>query len=228
MRLKTLLATLLFIPLLSFANNDDSIEIFSSNNTEEISLETAFNRLAGTDQQALRSSITQFLQQHHVEQGEVHNLLGAYQMQSDKKITGDNTESFYTSPLQHFSKKKIFLLAAELSQRLRQESVAVFIPESHLATATGDVILVFRSDKPTITTILHEIQEKLPASYNTAFSLHLINVKQGYKQARVAEIEWLGSKINPDIIRNTFPNERVIFHEGTAYLVFKDGKVQQL
>jgi hypothetical protein len=208
-----------------FAASPHAVEIFASNNTGEISVETAYKRLEGQPQRDLKNSIIDILQSKHIEQGRFVSILGVYQM-ADKNLTGDNTELFYASPLQHFFKEEIFALAAKLLSALQQESIAVFFPDEH--AVDGDVYVIFKSQPPLIKNIIKIIHEKLPANYAAAFSLHLEDNKVEFDQARVKEIEWLGSKIDLKIIKKAFPAADLLARHGKAYLVYKDGRIEDL
>ena len=52
-----------------FAGNTHSSEFFASNNTKEIDLQTAYNRLTGIEQSHLQNSMINIMQKNHVEQG---------------------------------------------------------------------------------------------------------------------------------------------------------------
>lgn len=219
----------IFFSTSSFSNNNSekrSIEFFASNNTNEIDLQTAFNRLKGNEQQELQNEMIDILQKEHMEQGKFEDLLGTYQMASDQNITADNSEIFITSSYQQISTEKVFDLAKELANSLKQESVAVFIPSQE--PVIGDTILNFRSHNYTINEVIKIIHEKLPMHYSQAFSLHLNNTCSNFDNATVKEIEWLGSKIKPDEIQKSFPLEEISYHYGKAYLVFKNGQKEQL
>jgi len=221
-----LISILLSIPTVSCATSSLSVEFFASNNTHEIDVKTAYERLAGQAQQELNDNLIQVLQTNHIEQGKLEAVLGAYQMASDKNMTSDNTEIFYASPLQNFSNKQVFTLAAQLANALNQESVAIFIPADQ--SATGDIIVTFKSQKPGIAEAINKIREKLPASYAAAFSLHVSHECQGFNNVKVTEIEWLGSRANIEEIKKAFPGETISSHQGQAYLVYKDGQAESL
>ena len=221
-----LISFLLSMSTISYASSNLSVEFFASNNTNEIDMKTAYERLQGKAQRELSDNLIQVLQSNHIEQGKLEDVLGVYQMSSDKNMTSDNTEIFYASPMQHFSNKQIFSLAAQLANALSQESVAVFIPSDH--SVTGDIIVTFKTQKPGIAEIVNKIREKLPASYATAFSLHLSSECQGFNNAKVTDIEWLGSSANIDEIKKAFPEENISSHQGQTYLVYKNGQTEAL
>ena len=221
-----LISILLSVSTISYAASSLPVEFFASNNTHEIDVKTAYERLAGKAQRELSDNLIQVLQSNHIEQGKLEDILGVYQMASDKNMTSDNTEIFYASPLQNFSNQQIFSLAAQLANTLNQESVAVFIPSNQFAV--GDIIVTFKSRKLGIAETVNKIHEKLPASYATAFSLHLSSECQGFNNAKVSEIEWLGSKANIDEIKKAFPGESISSHQGQAYLVYKNGQTEAL
>lgn len=212
---------MLSITTISYAANSSTIEFFSSNNTHEIDVEKAYERLVSKAQHNLKNSTIDVLQNNHIEQGKFENILGMYQMTSDKNMTGDNTEIFYASPLQNFSDTQVFSLAAQLANTLNQESVAVFI--SSTQSTIADIIVKFTSQKPGVTETINMIREKLP-TYATAFSLHLSNKHSGFNNAKVTEIEWLGSKVNINEIKKAFPQENISSNQGQAYLVYKNGQ----
>lgn len=201
-----------------------TIEFYISNNTHEITVEEAYKRLIGKAQHELKASTIDILQKNHIEQGKLENILGTYEMASDKNITGDNTEIFHASPLQNFSQNQIFSVATELANTLQQESIAVFIPTKQYTIA--NIAVNFRSHQPNITETIALVREKLPA-YSTAFSLHLSNKHSGFNNARVTEIEWLGN-ININEIQKAFPQEKISYHYGQAYLVYKNGHIELL
>lgn len=219
---------MLIISMFFIANmaNAASIEFFASNNTGEINIKTAYERLFAKPQQVLINDFINTLQTNHVEQGRLEGILGIYQMKNDKNITSDNTEIFYASPLQNFSNKQIFAIAAQLANSLNQESVAVFIPAEQ--SNGGEVIVTIKSQKLSIVEAVDAIKKKLPQSYANAFSLHLNQQTKYFKGAKVTEIEWLGSNINIEDIKKAFPDENIVFNQGQAYLVYKDGRAEAL
>jgi hypothetical protein len=208
------------------ANDKGSVEFFVSNNTGEIDLQTAFNRLKGNEQQALQDEIINIMQQENVEQGKFVDLLGTYQMSSDKNITADNSEIFVTSSYQTIPTKMVFSLAEKLANSLKQDSVAVFIPSKQLII--GDTILKFKSHDHTINETVKIIHDRLPMLYSQAFSIHLNNTCSNFNNATVQQVEWLGSKIKPNLIQKIFPQDAVSYHYGTTYLVYKNHKKEPL
>jgi len=222
----TILSLLIsFVGNIAFANNDSSVEFFASNNTEEITLQTAYDRLTGMAQSDLQNSMIYVLQKNHIDQGNFENILGTYRMSSDKNITADNTEHFTFSPYQHLSDEEIFSLAKELAITLNQESIAVFIPNQ---ATIGEITVSFISHQPSINEAVNLLHDKLPSSYNQAFSLHLANTCNDFNKAKVAAVEWLGSKINLEEINKAFPSEKIYHHNGKVFLVFKTGKKERL
>lgn len=216
----------LFISSSSAAANHNSAEIFSSNNTHEIDLQSAYVRLTGAAQQNLRDKIINTLQKNHIEPHHFENVLGTYRMANDQKITADNTEISEISPRQDFSNAKIFALARQLAVILKQKSVAVFIPQNSQGIA--DVTLRFASVQPGINDTVAMLHEKLPASYSQAFSLHLASKHGDFSAAKVSEVEWLGSKIQIDEIKKAFPREKISYRDGKAFLVYQNGKTELL
>lgn len=215
------------IPTIAVAN--DSSEFFASNNTKEIDLQTAFNRLQGEEQQELQNDTINVMQKEHMEQSKFENLLGTYKMSNDQQITGDNTEKIITSFHQKMSPEKVFMLAKKLANMLKQESVAVFIPTKE--PVIGDTFLKLKSHHYTINETITLIREKLPTLYSQAFSLHLNNDKNicsSFDNATVNEVEWLGSKIDSEEIRKSFPQEEITVQYGKAYLIYKNGQQEQL
>ena len=208
-----------------FANNTPSAEFFASNNTKEIDLQTAYNRLLGNEQADLQNSMISVMQKNHIEQGKFENILGTYQMSNDKNITADNTEHFITSPDQYLPAERIFSLAKKLAIKLNQDSVAVLIPNR---SSLGDITVKFTSHQLTIDEIVNMLHNKLPPLYNQAFSLHLINQCGDFNNAKVTEVEWLGSKINPEVIKKAFPSEKIYSRYGKVFLVYQNGQKEQL
>jgi len=207
-----------------FANNTNSVEFFASNNTNIIDLQTAYNRLNGNEQSALQNSIIHILQKNHVEQGIFEDILGTYQM-SDGKMTADNTEHFITSSYQKLPNEKIFSIAQDLAIQLNQDSIAVLIPDdSHL----GEITVTFNSYQPHINELTNKIHDTLPEQYKKAFSLHLVKQCGSIADAKVAEVTWLGNMIHTDAIQKTFSSEKINLRYGKAYLIYKDGRIEQL
>jgi len=155
-----------------------------------------------------------------LEQGSFKDILGTYQMADNQAETADNTEQFHTSPLQKLSKTQIFSLAREFANTLQQESVAVLIPNS---STLGLVKVTFQDHQPSINEAIKIIRQKLPPSYGQAYSLVMVNQTSTFNEAKVHQIEWLGSQLNLDEIRAAFPEEKITGQNGNAYLIFKDG-----
>lgn len=223
-----LLALFISFPTVTLANNhEDSTEFFASNNTGVIDLQTAFNRLQGKEQQDLQDETMNVMQKEHVEQSKFENVLGTYKMSDDQNITADNSEKIITSSYQELSPEKTFKIAEELASALKQESVAVFIPDNN--QVIGDTILKLKSHHYTINETIQLIHDKLPAQYSQAFSLHLnSNACSNFDNATVEEVEWLGSKVQSEEIKKSFPQEEIVYHYGTAYLVYKNGQTERL
>ncbi|MHB1949772.1 MAG: hypothetical protein ACYCQI_16865 [Gammaproteobacteria bacterium] len=226
-RFSLLIASLFILSLstTTLASRQCSIEFFASNNTATIDLQTAYQRLQGHEQHQLQESMIDVLQKNHIEQGKFQDILGTYQMSASGNITADNTDVFITSPYQCINEQKIFYIAKQLANEMKQESVAVFISSQH--PVVGELKVIFINHKPTINEVISLLHNKLPPSYNQAFSLHLTGYAD-FDKAKVSEIEWLGSKININDIKNVFPNENITYQYGKAYLVYKNGQKEQL
>jgi len=209
----------------AFANNNASVEFFASNNNNIINMQTAYNRLTGQAQLDLQDKMIDVLQKNHIEQGRFKNILGTYRMSVDQSNTADNTEEFDVSPYQHLSDEQIFSIAKELAVTLKQDSVAVLIPNQ---STIGDITVNFTSKKPSIDEVISLLQEGLPPLYNEAFSIHLVNTSSGFDTAKVAKIEWLGRKINLSEIKKAFPLEKIDFRYGDVFLVYQNGQTEQL
>lgn len=209
----------------AFAYNNASVEFFASNNNKIINMQTAYNRLTGQEQLNLQDEMIDVLQKNHIEQGRFKNILGTYRMSIDQSNTADNTEEFDVSPYQHLSDEQIFSIAKELAVTLKQDSVAVLIPNQ---STIGDITVNFTSKKPSINEVVGLLQKELPSLYNEAFSIHLVNTSGGFDTAKVAKIEWLGHKINLGEIKKAFPSENIDFHYGDVFLVYQNGQTEQL
>ncbi len=229
-KLASFIALTLFYSTAIFANtnldNRSSIKFFASNNANEIDLQKAFNEIQNKDQRALQNKIIDVMQKNRMEQGKFENILGIYKMSVDHNITADNSEIYITSALQKLSSQKIFKMAKELANTLKQESVAVFMPSKQ--AAVGDIVLTLKSHAYSITEITQIIHAQLPQSYSKAFSLHLNNICSNFDTATVNKVEWLGSKINPEVIKKIFFQEQIFSHNGKAYLVYENGNKLQL
>lgn len=209
----------------AFASNNASVEFFASNNNKIINMQTAYSRLAGQEQHDLQDVMIDVLQKNHIEQGRFKNILGTYRMSIDQSNTADNTEEFDVSPYQNLSNEKIFFIAKELAVTLKQDSVAVLIPNK---STIGSITVKFTSIKPTINEAVDLLQKELPAIYNDAFSIHLVNTTNSFDTAEVAKIEWLGRKINLNEIKKAFPLEKIDFLYGDVFLVYQSGQIEQL
>lgn len=221
----TLTFIFLFYVNISFAENITYVEFFSSNNTEEINMKSAYARLISGRQKQLKNTIKNIVSHHHFKNIRFENILGSYRMASNKKITSDNVEEFFIPYSQCRSDKKIFSIAKQLAENLNQESVAVFIPNDQ--STVGDVTLEFISFYPTISEALALIREKLPTAYSEAFSLHFQD-QGNFATARIQSIEWLGGKIKLEEVEKSFPDEHVISRRGKSYLIYKDGHLARL
>lgn len=109
---------------------------------------------------------------------------------------------------------------------MKQESVAVFIPNNQ--QKLGDIEVIFSTHFRSIDSAIRIIKQKLPISYQQAFTLHLNMKGLNLFNPKVTAIEWLGSKISLEEIQKSFPHEKVIFHYGSAVLVYKNGAVEYL
>lgn len=210
---------------IAFANNESSVEFFASNNTKEINIQTAYDRLTGQEQYDLQNKMINVLQKNHIEQGKFENILGTYRMSSDQNITADNTENFNTSPYQNLSDEKVFSIAKELAVSLNQDSVAVLISDQ---SSIGDITVSFISSQPSINEVITLLHDKLPILYNQAFSIHLAKTCGGFNSAKVAAIEWLGSKMNLEEVKKVFPSEKINYRNGKVFLVYQNGQREQL
>lgn len=207
-----------------FVTSANAATFFASNNTKEISLQTAYKRLTGAAQKNLHNTVAIVLQKNHVAQATSIDVLGTYQMSTDKNITADNTQRVTTLPKQKLSDEKIIALARVLAMQLKQDSVAVFIPEQ----AHGRDIIVHLIHPTPIHSVVDMLHHKLPPLYNQAFSLHLVNQHNNFDHAKVASIEWLGSKINSAVIRAAFASDKIDAQRGRTLLVYQNGKQEKL
>ncbi|KTC79579.1 hypothetical protein [Legionella cherrii] len=203
----------------------NNIQFFYSNNTQILDMEKAFQCLIGKEQHQLKKDATRILQRQHMELGEFKNALGTYTVQEKKLFTAENSEIFFVSPLQKLSQKKAFLVATILAKHLKQESVAIFIPNK--TDSIAHIKLVFRHNKFTITEVLQLIQ-KLPGSMKQAFTMRLKNLHFGFDFTEVQSIEWLGNDLDTTEIKHLFPFDTLLTDNGEAYLVFNTGHYQKL
>jgi hypothetical protein len=204
----------------AFSTDNASVEFFYSNNKSIITVKKAYERLIGAEQYALTDSMITFLQKNHFEQGRLANILGLYQSNDRRTVTGDNAEIYYASPLQKISEEQVLNAATNLSKTLKQESVAVFVPSQH--SDYSNIVVTFKSNQPTVVNLVNRIRKKLPA-YSSAFSLHLRGYNQSFADSKVIAVEWLGKKVKIEDIRNEFPAEKITARRGHAYLVYQDG-----
>lgn len=211
---------------LAYAEEVSSVTYFASNNTGVIQPSVAYTRLLSEPQDNLKSSMIDIMQANHMQQSQCADSLGMYQMAETGSMTADNTKVFTTSPYQTFSDAKAFEIAKEMADTLQQESVAVFIPNAQ--AYTGDTVVQLKSHPYTIHEAMQMINEKLPAEYSKAYSLHFNNKMSSYNKITVSNIEWLGGKVNPNIIQTAFPNEQVSSKHGKAYLVYQNGTVEEI
>jgi hypothetical protein len=102
--------------------------IFVSNNTKEIPLTTAFERLHGQPQEKLRKNVKEILAANKWSFSSDKNILGVY---TDKcgHETADNTLEFTTSKASN-NNSDIWKIATQLDNEFDQDSVLVFKPES--------------------------------------------------------------------------------------------------
>ena len=210
----------------SLADEKKTVEFFSSNNTREIDVHEAYERLKGEAQQELLNSIIVILQKNHIQQGRFEDILGAYLSLNDQHVTADNTEMFSVSPLQTLTDNEVFELAKQFAIALKQESVAVFIPTNQ--PIIGDVTVSLISQQANLDAAIKILHDKLPLSYSQAYSIHLRDECADYDNAKVVEIEWLGSKINPQELKKAFPLEKISYYYGRAFSIHQNGQMEQL
>lgn len=222
---KIIALVLLIFSRVTSANEPVYIEYYFSNNKNEINLQQAYKRLIGTQQNQLHNSIQHLMQINHIKNGEIEDILGAYHMSSSQNITADNSEIFRIASDQ-LSLDKALLLAKQIAVTLNQESVAVFIPAQK--DKVGDIIVSFHAHEPTINEFISLVHEKLPASYEQAFTLHLNKKFSDFKDEKINSVEWLGSQSKIDEIKKAFPQESISYQHGSAYLVYKTGKIVKL
>ncbi|MDX2165380.1 MAG: hypothetical protein SFW07_08240 [Gammaproteobacteria bacterium] len=202
-----------------------SATMFVSNNTQEITVQSAYVRLTGQPQANLRNTVKSILDKYQLTSNKSDSILGVYRMSTDKDMTADNTEYVSENSSQPLSDKKIFSIAKALAITLHQDSVAVFILDQN---AVGDVSVHFMSHKPGINEVINDVHKNLPALYSQGFSLHLVNTCCGFDHARVSEVEWLGSKINLTQIKRAFPAQHIVSQDGVVYLIYQNGKQEKL
>ncbi|MFC7782232.1 hypothetical protein [Legionella taurinensis] len=200
-----------------------SVSFFASNNTGIIQPEQAYQRLLSEAQGQLKNTIIDIMQTHHLEQSQCEDSIGLYQMADSGRLTADNGKIFTTSPYQTLSDDTVFSLSQEMANALQQESVAVFIPDEQAKTA--DTTVYLNSHYYNLAQTLKLINERLPADYSQAFTLHFDSKYGGFDQATIASIEWLGNHIDPMVIQNAFPGEKMAMKHGNAFLVYNDGHI---
>ena len=211
---------------ISYAADISSVTFFASNNTDIINPQHAYERLLDEAQDQLKNTMINIMQSNHMEQSKCEDSIGMYQMENDGNMTADNTKIFTTSPYQIISDIRAFEIAKEMANSLKQESVALFIPNEQ--ENVGDTIIYLKSHQYHIDETLKLINEKLPHEYSKAFSLHFNNKIGGFENTTVSSIEWLGNKIDPNVIQNAFPKEGMASKHGKAFLVFKNGQKEEI
>lgn len=212
----------LFCRMLSAAEYT-SVSFFASNNTGIIQPEQAYQRLLSDAQNQLKNTIIDILQSHHLEQSQCEDGIGVYQMADSGHLTADNGKIFTTSPYQTLTDDTIFSLSQEMANALQQESVAVFVPDDKAEAAETTVYL--NSRHYSLTQTIKLINERLPADYSQAFTLHFDSKYGGFDEATIGSIEWLGNQIDPVVIQNAFPEEKMTRKHGKAFLIYHDGRI---
>jgi hypothetical protein len=203
-----------------------SIEFYASNTTTAIDLQAAYKRLQGSEQQSLKQKMLGVLQKNHIENGKFIDVLGTYQMATEGNTTADNTDTFITSPNQPISEKNAFSIAKQLAESMQLENVTVFIPSDN--ASVGKLKIKFTSHEPTVSEVVELVHQNLPIAYSQAYSLQLENTHTTFNKAKVSEIVWLGSMIDLKEVRKAFPNEKISYEKGMAYLVYQDGMNEKL
>ena len=194
-----------------------SVMFFASNNTGQINADEAYTRLIGNDQYNLTGSITQIMQERRVQQGKFDNVIGMY------KNYADNTEVFSTSPNQDIAEPEVEFIAKKLANELKQETIAVFIP-NETAKTIGEISVTFRPGRePNFRTAMIDLKRRLPAPYTEAFSMYLDPTYSGISQKKVAKIAWLGTKLNIERVKRAYPYARVDSKNGEAFLIDQNG-----
>jgi len=211
---------------ITYAAGTSSISFFASNNADVIKPQQAYERLLSEAQDQLNTTMVEVMQSNHMEQSKSEDIIGMYQMESGRNVTADNTKMFTTSPYQIISNTKAFELAKELAKALKQESVAVFIPDAD--ASISDTVIHLKSHPYHLDETLKLINETLPHEYSQAFSIHLGNKLGGYENTTISSIEWLGSKIDPKVIHKIFPKEEMLSRHGKTFLVFKNGQKEEI
>lgn len=221
-----LISCLLFCLNTQVQAKNHSIEFFYSNNDQVIDIKKAFTRLIGNEQRQLEKKAIKILQSEHIEQGKFKNILGTYTLSNNGAITADNSEVFFTSPLQNISRHNVFNIAVKMANELNQESVAVFIPSKTYSIA--HIKIIFDKDSPSINKAIKLIHDKLQPSYTQAFSLNLNTNSLDYNSVTVHSIEWIGHDFNVDDIKKCFPLEKISYMTGESFLIYKDGRKEKL
>ncbi len=209
-----------------YAVDTSEVSFFASNNTEIIKPQQAYVRILSQAQDQLKNTIIDIMQSNHMEQTKCEDSIGMYEMRNDGNPTSDNTKVFTTSPYQIIADNKVFAIAVQMANELKQESVAVFIPDKD--ATVSDTVVHLKSHQYHLDEILKVIDEDLPPQYSKAFSLHFSNKFGGLQNATVSSIEWLGTTIDPAVIQRVFSAEDITFNHGKAYLVFKNGQKEEL
>jgi hypothetical protein len=226
MSLKKLsISILLLLGSIAHAAEPSVTEFFYSNNTSQIDPQAAYQRFTGSAQQSLKIDTLKLMKANHIKQGKQDEILGTYYLLHAHKTTVDNSEIFSLSPSQKLPKERIFVIARQIAATFNQESVAVFIPSQD--KIIGDIKVSFIHKKPKISDIINMIHEKLPASYSQAFTLHIKDNTADYAHAEVDAVEWLGDKLKVDLLKHVFPQEKISYHYGQSYLIYKNGNVDK-
>jgi hypothetical protein len=223
---KISISILLLLSSIAHAAEPSTIELFYSNNTSQVDLQAAYQRLTGAAEQALESNSLELMKAYHLQHGKQEEVLGTYYLSHDHKTTMDNSEIFSLSPSQRLPKERIFAIAKKIAMTFNQESVAVFIPSYDKIIA--DIKVTFTNEKPKINDVIKMIHERLPESYSQAFTLHIKDKTVDYAHAEVNAVEWLGNKLKMDLFKQAFPQANVSYHYGQSYLIYKNGNIDAL
>lgn len=208
-----------------FADASNSVKFYLSNSKTQADSTLALHRLLGPEQHALQKGVIDTLQIKHIQQTTQLFVLGAYR-NSKQEASIDNTLVIITSPYQELLDCEIVILARDLARQFKQETVAVFIPDTK--SNDIDIMFSFKNNAYEMNELLSILHKKLPSSYAEGVTLYLDKGCKSVINCRVSGLEWLGNNLDTPKLKTVFPHADIQQTRGRAILVDQSGNITKI
>jgi len=197
--------------------------LWVSNNKNIITPNKAYRRMTGSAEKKLITKANGIMRHAHFKIKKTITTIGMYKMQSQHKLTADNTAEYHLKNANSIYAYRLITLASQLDNTFKQESTLLWIPGVSAVDTLYEV--QFLAPYPR----LNQIKSKLSYLDKKGLSAYTLTPDKkalSVDTVQIKAIKWITSQTHKIDIEKSFPNARLTEQSGAGLLVFKDATVQ--